>query len=49
VKCELNQQTLGAGDGGAGSTQIEGVGQQAARIDARLFFRLQQQHGNQVR
>ena len=31
-----------------GSTQIEGLGQQAARIDARLFFRLQQQHGNQV-
>ena len=31
-----------------GSTKIDGLGQMAAKIDARLFFRLQQQHGNQV-
>ena len=31
-----------------GSTKIEGLGQMAARIDPRLFFRLQQQHGNAV-
>ena len=27
---------------------IEGLGQKAASIDPRLFFRLQQQHGNAV-
>ena len=48
VKCELNQQMLARVMAAQGSTQIEGLGQQAARIDARLFFRLQQQHGNQV-
>lgn len=31
-----------------GSTKIDGLGQMAARIDGRLFFRLQQQHGNKV-
>jgi hypothetical protein len=31
-----------------GSTKIDGLGQMAAKIDARLFFRLQQQHGNAV-
>lgn len=31
-----------------GSTKIDGLGQMAARIDGRLFFRLQQQHGNNV-
>jgi hypothetical protein len=31
-----------------GSGMIEGLGQKAASIDPRLFFRLQQQHGNAV-
>lgn len=48
VKVELNQQMLARVMAAQGSTQVEGLGQQAARINARLFFRLQQQHGNAV-
>lgn len=48
VKTDLNQKMLARVMVNQGSTQIEGLGQQAARIDARLFFRLQQQHGNAV-
>lgn len=48
VQVELNQQMLARVMATQGSTQVEGLGQQAARINARLFFRLQQQHGNQV-
>ncbi len=31
-----------------GSSRVDGLGQMAARIDGRLFFRLQQQHGTKV-
>jgi hypothetical protein len=48
VKTDLNQKMLARVMVNQGSTQIEGLGQQAARINARLFFRLQQQHGNAV-
>lgn len=48
VKTDLNQKMLARVMVNQGSTQVEGLGQQAARIDRRLFFRLQQQHGNAV-
>jgi hypothetical protein len=48
VKNELNQAMLARIMAAQGSTKIEGLGQQAARINSRLFFRLQQQHGNAV-
>lgn len=48
VKADLNQKMLARVMVNQGSTQIDGLGQMAARINPRLFFRLQQQHGNAV-
>lgn len=48
VKADLNQKMLARVMVNQGSTQIDGLGQMAARINSRLFFRLQQQHGNAV-
>lgn len=48
VKNELNQTMLARIMAASGSTKIDGLGQVAARINPRLFFRLQQQHGNSV-
>lgn len=48
VKTDLNQKMLARVMVNQGSTQVEGLGQMAARINSRLFFRLQQQHGNAV-
>lgn len=46
VQVELRQQQLARIMAATGSVKMEGLGQQAARIDARLYFRLRQQHGN---
>lgn len=48
VKADLNQKMLARVMVNQGSTQIDGLGQMAARIDRRLFFRLQGEHGNAV-
>ena len=48
VQAHLRQTKLAREMGVMGSTKMEGLGQMAAKIDSRLFFRLQQQHGNAV-
>ena len=48
AKVHENQARLAAEMRKQGSTQMEGLGQMAARINSRLFFRLQGQHGNNV-
>tara|TARA_R110000868_G_scaffold242836_1_gene498366 strand:- start:1418 stop:1792 length:375 start_codon:yes stop_codon:yes gene_type:complete len=45
VQVELRQQQLARIMAATGSVRMDGLGQQAARIDARLYFRLRQQHG----
>ena len=45
VQVELRQQQLARIMAATGSVKMDGLGQQAARIDARLYFRLRQQHG----
>lgn len=46
VQVELRQQQLARIMKATGSVKMEGLGQQAARIDSRLYFRLRQQHGS---
>lgn len=48
VSSHLRQIGLAKVMASQGSGMIEGLGQKAASIDPRLFFRLQQQHGNAV-
>ena len=48
VQAHLRQAEYAKAMQAQGSTKIDGLGQMAARIDGRLFFRLQQQHGNSV-
>ena len=48
AKVHEDQARLAAKMREQGSTKMDGLGQMAARINSRLFFRLQQQHGNNV-
>jgi hypothetical protein len=48
VSSHLRQIGLAKVMASQGSGMIEGLGQKAASIDPRLFFRLQHQHGNAV-
>jgi len=48
VQTHLRQAEYAKAMHSQGSTKIDGLGQMAARIDGRLFFRLQQMHGNAV-
>lgn len=45
VKVHLDQARAAREMGVMGSTKMEGLGQMAAKINGRLWFRLQQQHG----
>jgi hypothetical protein len=48
AKVHEDQARLAAKMREQGSTRMDGLGQMAARINSRLFFRLQAQHGNNV-
>ena len=45
IKTDLKQKELARIMALQGSTKIDGLGQMAARVDARLYFRWQQMHG----
>lgn len=46
IRVALKQEKIAKIMRQAGSTQIDGIGQLVAKIDARLFFRMQHQFGS---